>query len=389
VPAGIAIVTNARAAGQQSMLGYGKLLLEAARSVDAGAVELAATSVLSDLMPAALAAGRVGKLVRDVERFLITPASLAARNAGTCAGIAHVADPGNAIYLGVIRHRASVVTVHDMIPYLCLAGRLAGFRPSRSGRWLMRRILARLARVDRIVCISECTRRDLLDLAPVDSARVVTIPNAVFQPNAPAAAEDCAGLRAELGLPTDAAVVLHIGRPFYKNRKTVLEVFSRIRAVRGNVRLVLVDTLTPDLAHHVLRLGIAPYLHVVPYVAPARMAALYTTASLLLFPSLYEGFGAPVLEAQLCGTPVVCSDAGSLPEVAGTGARLFAPGDVDGMAQAALELLDDERTAADLAARGRQNAARFSRQAWFAAHVGVYAELGATSCDAPERRVTS
>jgi glycosyltransferase involved in cell wall biosynthesis len=375
VPAGIAIVTNARAAGQQSMLGYGRLLLEAARSVDPSTVELAATSVLSDRLPAALAAGRVGKVVRDVERFILTPAALAARNAGISAGIAHIADPGNAVYLGVIRHRASVVTVHDMIPYLCLAGRLGGFRPSRSGRWLMRRILARLARVDRIVCISDCTRRDLLELADVDAARVVTIPNAVLEPMAPASADECAARRAELGLPADAPLVLHVGHTFYKNRTAVLEVLARIRAQRGDVHFVLVGALTPEMVRHAARLGLAPNVHFVPFVAPVRMAALYSTASLLLFPSLYEGFGNPVLEAQLCGTPVVCSDTGSLPEVAGTGARLFAPADVDGMAQAALELLDDARAAADLAARGRQNAARFSRDAWFAAHVGTYREL--------------
>jgi glycosyltransferase involved in cell wall biosynthesis len=330
-----------------------------------------ATSVLSDFMPTALAEGRAGKLVRDIERFLLTPASLIGRSAGIC----HVVDPGNANYLGVIRHRVSVVTVHDVIPYLCLAGRLTGFRPSPMGRWLMRRIVARIARVDRIVCISECTRRDFLELVQLDPTRVVTIPNAVLEPMAPAAAEDCAARRGELGLPGDAALVLHVGGSFYKNRRTVLEVFSRIRAVRGDVHFVLVGALTPELALHAARLGLAPNVHVAPSVAPARMAALYSTASLLLFPSLYEGFGNPVLEAQLCGTPVICSNAGSLPEVAGAGARIFAPDDVCGMAGAALELLDDAGAAAELAARGRVNAARFSRGAWFAAHAGLYKGL--------------
>ena len=374
----IAIVTNARAAGQYSMLGYGALLLEAARRLDAGAVALTPTSAVSDRMPAVLAAGRIARLVLDVERFILTPPLLCFKAlAGRAARIVHVVDPGNAVYLSVIRHAVSVVTVHDVIPYLCLAGRLTGFRPSPTGRWLMRRIVARLARVDRIVCISQCTRRDLLELMQLDPARVVTIPNAVFQPMAPAAPEDCAALRAMLGLPADAPLVMHVGHSFYKNRTAVLEVLARIRSARGDVHLVLVGALEPELARHAARLGLAPNVHFVPSVAPARMAALYSTASLLLFPSLYEGFGNPVLEAQMCGTPVICSDAGSLPEVAGAGARLFPPADVDGMAQAALELLDDERAAAALAARGRDNAARFSRETWFAAHAALYAELGA------------
>jgi glycosyltransferase involved in cell wall biosynthesis len=368
---GIAILTNSRAAGQFSMLGYGRLLLEAARRVDASAVEMPATSVLSDRMPASLAEGRPGRLLRNVERFLLTPASLLGRSAGIC----HVVDPGNATYLSLIRHRASVVTVHDLIPYLCLAGRLAGFRPSPSGRWLMRRILARLKRTDRIVCVSESTRRDLLDIIQLDPARVVTIPNAVLEPMAPAAAEDCAARRTELGLPADAPLVLHVGYSFYKNRTAVLEVLARIRAARGGVHFVLVGPLTPELARHAAQLGLAPNIHVVPAVAPLKMAALYSTASLLLFPSLYEGFGNPVLEAQLCGTPVVCSNAGSLPEVAGAGARLFAPGDVGGMAEAALELLEDRGASARLVARGRENAARFGRAAWFAAHTRLYKGL--------------
>jgi glycosyltransferase involved in cell wall biosynthesis len=371
IQARIAIVTNARAADQRSMLGYGKLLLEAAGSVTSDSIELSATSVVSDLLPNALARGRIGKLIRDIERFLLTPAALAGRSAAIC----HVVDPGNAPYLDLIRHHVSIVTVHDVIPYLCLAGRLTGFRPSRTGRWVMRRILARLQRTDRIVCVSACTRRDLLELTGLDPSRVLTIPNAVFQPMAPASPEECAALRAELGLPADAALLLHVGGSFYKNRATVLEVFSRARAVRSDLRLVLVGGSTPDLADRARKLGLLSYINVVPYLAPARMAALYTTSSLLLFPSLYEGFGYPVLEAQLCGTPVVCSNGGALAEVAGAGARVLAPDDVSGMTRAALELLHDPRSAAELAARGRHNAARFSRADWLAAHAELYRGL--------------
>lgn len=353
------------------MLGYGELLLEAARSVDSTIVEMSATSTLSNLLSVSLTGNRVGKLVRDVERFLLTPITFIGKSAKIC----HVVDPGNAPYLDVIRHRASIVTVHDVIPYLCLSGRLAGFRPSFTGRWLMRRILGRLKRTDRIVCVSESTRRDLLELTDLDASRVVTIPNAVFQSMAPASSGECATLRIELGLPTVAPIILHVGRNFYKNRKTVLKVFSRVLAIRDDVHLVLVGALTPDLKDLAERLGITSRLHVLPFVATDWMAPLYTMSSLLLFPSLYEGFGYPVLEAQLCGTPVICSNAGSLSEVAGASARVFMPDDVDGMAEAALDLLDDPRTTNELSTRGRENAARFSRANWFAAHAALYKEL--------------
>ncbi len=353
------------------MLGYGELLLEAARAIDPSAVEMRASSALSNRLPSALSSGRAGKAVRDVERFLLTPASLLGRAAEIC----HVADPGNVTYLDVIRHRVSVVTVHDVIPYLCLAGKLDGFRPSLTGRWVMRRILGRLERSDCIVCVSERTRQDLLQLARLDEARVVTIPNAVFQPMTPASVECCASVRSEYRLPADARLVLHVGRNFYKNRKAVLEIFARIAAARNDVRLVLIGALSPDLVALSEQLGIGSRVHVLSQVASDRIAALYTTSALLLFPSLYEGFGYPVLEAQLCGAPVICSDAGSLVEVAGAGARVFAPEDCDGMTEAALEILDYPVAAADLVARGRENAERYTRGRWFAAHHALYREL--------------
>jgi glycosyltransferase involved in cell wall biosynthesis len=239
----------------------------------------------------------------------------------------------------------------------------------------MRRILRRLARTDRIVCVSERTREDLLQLARLDAARVVTIPNAVFQQMGAASDDACTLARSELGLPADAPLVLHVGRNFYKNRKAVLEIFTRIAAVRDDVRLVLVGSLSQDLVALAETLGIAPRVHVLRHVVADRMAALYTTSALLLFPSLYEGFGYPVLEAQLCGTPVVCSDAGSLGEVAGDGARVFAPEDIDGMTKAALDVLEYPEIAADLVARGQANAKRYTRRRWFAAHQALYREL--------------
>ncbi len=219
----------------------------------------------------------------------------------------------------------------------------------------MQRIRERLKSADRIVCVSKTTRCDLLDIADFDASRIVTIPNAVFQPMAPASSEDCAALRFELGLPNDATLVLHVGRHFYKNREAVLDVFARIHAARADACLVLIGALTPKLGRpSVARLGLESQVRAVGHIAADKMAALYTTSSLLLFPSLYEGFGYPVLEAQLCGTPVICSGRGSLAEVAGEGARVFPPDDIEGMAAAALELLDDSKARTTLSSRGHE-----------------------------------
>lgn len=367
----IAILTNAEGSGQRSMIGYGRLLIEAARRTGAVVAEFQGTSVLSGRLPERAGRGRLGKVARDIERFILSPAAMAGRH----ADIVHVADPGNVVYLGAIRRRVSVVTVHDMIPYLCLAGRLKGFTPSRLGRLLMRGIVARLRRMDRIVCVSQATRRDLLEIAGVDPAGVTVIENAVFQPIEPARRADCDAFRARLGIPREARVVMHIGGAFYKNRDAVLETFLKLRRRMPNAFLVFVSAPGGELGEAIVRAGADSYVRFVPYFLPSDLAVLYTTADLLLFPSLYEGFGYPVLEAQLCGTPVICSDAGSLPEVAGDGARLFDAHDTVGMAVAAEELLSDDRAAESLVARGRENAKRFTESGWLAAHRSLYGEL--------------
>ena len=367
----LTILTNAHAAGQRSMIGYGALLLDAARQMAVPAVEWRGTSALGGSI---IARGRLAKPARDLDRYLLSPAALAGRR----AGVAHVVDPGNVIYLDVVRAARTVATVHDMIPYLAEAGRLDGFRASRFGRRLMRAIVHRLRRVDRIVCVSEATHRDVLELVEPDPARVVTIPNAVFQPLAPASGEACAALRRRLGVPAEAPLLLHIGRNFYKNHDAVLDVAAKLAHARSDLRLVMVLPPTSAIDEAIRRRRLSERVHLVPYVQRDDMAALYTTADLLLFPSFYEGFGYPVLEAQLCGTPVIGSDAASLPEVAGAGARLFAPDDVDGMAAAAAELLGDTDARAALVAAGHANTRRFDHERWVAQHHALWRELGMT-----------
>ncbi len=367
----LAILTNARAADQRSMIGYGKMVLDAARQSGHEVVEFRPASLLGRLLPARVQ-GLPRKLANNLDRFLVTPLKLA----GKRADIVHVVDPGNAVCLPLLRHRRSIVTVHDMIPYLARDGKLPGWRPTRTGRWLMNRITAQLANVDHIVCVSHATKRDLLSYVDIPEERVSVIHNAVFQPMEPSAPEACAELRTRLGLPPKAPLILHVGRNFYKNRETVLEVAARMRSVRPEMRFVMVGMLTPDLEQRAERLGLGPALHVLPRVAREDMATLYSAASVLLFPSRCEGFGLPVIEAQMCGTPVVCSNGGSLPEVAGHGAIVLDPEDHEGLVEAIIRILDNPEHAAELTRKGHENAALFRAEAWGASHASLYARLG-------------
>lgn len=356
----ITVLTNAIAADQRSMIGYGKLVLEEARKFTPDAIELRGVSFLST----AKRKDKLGKAARNFDRFIASPISMI----GHRTDLVHVVDPGNSVYLPFIARRAAVCTVHDMIPYLARDGHLDGFRPTTLGRKLMERILDQLTRFDRIVCVSEATRTDLLSLIPVDPDRVSVIRNAMFQELRPASKAACEAFRIRYSIPKDAPLVLHIGRNFYKNRSRVLEAFGGI--VRGlpEARLVLVGALEVPLQRLAFDLGIDQFIHEIDYVASKEMSALYTSASVLLFPSLYEGFGYPVIEAEACGTPVVCSNRGSLPEIAGKDAAIVGAEDVDAMACACIEKIN-------LGPRFPPAVSRFSVSCWSAQISALYQSI--------------
>jgi glycosyltransferase involved in cell wall biosynthesis len=159
--------------------------------------------------------------------------------------------------------------------------------------------------------------------------------------------------------------LLYPARPWpHKNHAVLFEAFALLRRERPELRLVLTggghEGAKPD---GVETLG---------NVSLDELVSLYRRASALVFPSLYEGFGLPPLEAMACGCPVACSAAASLPEVCGDAARYFSPDDPQEIAAAVEDVLADPAT---WAARGLERAAGFTWERSAAAHEGVYREL--------------
>ncbi|HEX6761742.1 MAG TPA: glycosyltransferase family 1 protein [Gaiellaceae bacterium] len=154
----------------------------------------------------------------------------------------------------------------------------------------------------------------------------------------------------------------------HKNHDRLFAAFAQLRSRRPELRLVL----TGDPQRGAPRDGVEER----GLVPADELVGLYRRASALVFPSLYEGFGQPVLEAMACGCPVACSDAGALPEVVGDAARLFDPRDTDAIAGAAEEVLD---APADWAARGLDRAAGFSWTATARGYDALYRELSSRS----------
>ena len=205
----------------------------------------------------------------------------------------------------------------------------------------------------RVIVSSEFVRERAVERLGLDSARIRVIPFGIDHS------------RFNPGDATREPFLLYPARPWpHKNHDRLFHAFSLLRRVRPDLRLVLTGgghTQAPPRG-----------VEIRGQVSSDELVSLYRRASALVFPSLYEGFGQPPLEAMACGCPVVCSNAPSLPEVCGDAARYFEPEDVDEMADGVLEVVNDPEP---WRAPGLARAAEFTWERTARAHEDVYREL--------------
>jgi glycosyltransferase involved in cell wall biosynthesis len=251
---------------------------------------------------------------------------------------------------------ARVTTIHDL-NYLVVPDAHFGVRG------LGMRVLVPLAarRSDRVIADSESTRRDLLERLGVPAAKVDVVPLGLGRP-ATAAAAPAAGLRERLALGERQVVLSLSAKRPHKNLAGLLDALALIPPERRPV-LVLPGYPTPheaELRERAAALGLAGDVRFEGWTSGADVEGLFALSAAFVFPSFYEGFGLPVLEAMARGVPVACSDRASLPEVAGDAALLFDPADPAAIAAALERLLGDPAEAERLRAAGRARAARFS-----------------------------
>lgn len=288
-------------------------------------------------------------------------------SSGADVDLFHLVDGSHGYVAPLLMARPTVVTVHDVIPALQAHGRFATGAPGRLSRLVIDAAVRGAGQASRIVCDSSSSRRDLEELAPHAAQRF----QVVFPPLEPGFFEHGpGGTTGETG-----PYVFHLGNnAFYKNRSGVLRVFAAI-GPRSGLRLVMAGPPPPrslrDLASE---LDITDRVEFLVDPSDKEVRRHYAQATLLLFPSIYEGFGWPPLEAMASGCPVVCSDAGSLAEVVGDAALTCPADDVDGLAARCRRVLDDTRLADDLRGRGRQRAAQFSLQRFRDELLAVYRE---------------
>lgn len=252
-----------------------------------------------------------------------------------------------------------VVTIHDIIHLLYpefLPNRLAFFY----ARWMIRRSLAR---GDRVIADSDNTRDDLMRYFETDGGKIET----VYPGVADVYRQRLARERIDDVLTkhsVDRPYLLFVGNPKpHKNLDNVIRAFAEVvrkDAFAGD--LVCVggrDDSQRQVVRHAEQLGVDQRVRLLGHVPESSLPALYQGASLFLHPTLYEGFGLPVVEAMASGVPVITSNGSSLAEVARGHARLVDPLDVSGIAEEILRCLSDEALRTDLIESGRRRAEQF------------------------------
>ena len=354
----ILVVGNYLNDRQESMLRFGDTLLAGmkANGIDVDLIRPAA--FFGRVKPAS--AG-LGKWLGYLDKFLIFPFQL--RRAARRFDLVHICDHSNAHYTRHLRGKPLLVTCNDLLAVRSALGEFPRQPTGWTGRILQGLILRGIKRARRITCISGATRLDVLRITGLPADRVDVTYMGFNHPYSPAKTAP-GGVR--------RPYLLHVGGDqWYKNRAGLLAIYAGVRRLCADAPPDLVLVGPPP------RGGIPPGVESLSNVDNGRLRELYSGAELLLFPSLEEGFGWPIVEAQACGCRVITTRKAPMTEVGGAAAiYLDDPADIDTCARVVRDALaQDDASRRRAVEAGLENAALFSTEKMISKYIGIYGEL--------------
>ncbi len=324
-------------------------------------------------------AAGIWKWVGYLDKYMLSTGDI--ERAATQADIVHVCDHSNAVYVPDKPRKPYVVTCHDLLAVRGALGEETDCPASFAGRHLQRFILSGLRRATAVACVSGATLRDAQRLLGDYAGKLVFTPNSLNYPyrklEATTVRERLATLPA---LENCREYVLVVGSNLRrKNREAAIRALADI-AASWHGRIVFAGHAPSDeLKSLAAQLGVADRVIEVANPSNELLEALYNGALALLFPSRFEGFGWPIIEAQACGCPVICSGVEPLPEVAGKGAILCDPDDHAAFGRAILEVAGNRPRRDELARLGLENADGYRRTLMIGRFLALYDQVRGTA----------
>ena len=290
------------------------------------------------------------------------------------ADLFHIIDGSHAYVARWLPDIPVVATTHDFIPLLQTKGRFTLTPPGMMAQWLIRKSINELKKLKLVIADSQSTKNDFVNLAGGDVDKIIVVYPAISTcMSKEYGSKSC--IQWTDRRHSKSVYVLHVGNDsFYKNRIGALRVFARIREKLDIELRMAGPPPGPELTSLIRELSLTNHVHFVINPEDDQLVNLYLNAVLLLFPSLYEGFGWPPLEAMASGCPVVCSTAGSLPEVVGEAALKSSSDDYRQMAENCVAVLKDAELANRLIQKGYEQVKKFSLERMGEELISVYIE---------------
>lgn len=282
--------------------------------------------------------------------------------------------PQNGIGLPQSKNCIYVATIHDLIPYIM---------PETVGRGYLTKFLSQMpaiiSSVDMIITVSEWSKKDIMRIFDVPEDRIAVThlaADTIFKPlNKDSAVQF---IKETYGISGNMILYLGGFSP-RKNVKSILVAFSMIyKSLSKDYKIVIIGSAKDE--HQFLNklaqsLNIGDSVLFTGYVPYEDLPYFYNASDVFVYPSLYEGFGLPVLEAMCCGTPTITSNVSSIPEVAGDGGLLINPCDAEELSRAIFNVLEDNSMKADLITRGFERASLFNWKSTAAETLSIYENI--------------
>jgi glycosyltransferase involved in cell wall biosynthesis len=304
-----------------------------------------------------------------IDKFVIFPAQL--RQALSWADVVHICDQGNAVYVKYLGNVPHVITCHDLFPIRSGLGEFPECRTGWTGKQFQQMVMRGLNQGQKVACVSQQTQSDVLRLSSLPQSAVSVIPMGLNYAYSPMTATEFKPRLQALGIPEDCQFILHVGaNHWYKNRLGVLSIFNQLILQQPEFYLVMVGKPMTDEMHQFIKTyNITKKVIELVEIDNENLRAIYSSTTALLFPSLYEGFGWPIIEAQACGCPVFTSNRSPMNDVGGEAAIYIEPDQPKETAEAIIRHLPLLKT---LKSKGFVNSQKYSAEIMISEYIKLY-----------------